>query len=187
MEYGNFLRRELPPIVRREIDSTMAGAFEAPIRDQIISLVQGLHTKLFAAFRESFVSGDISRSSDSICHKLPVSTEELQTPSPELAPEPPNIFSDLDILSSGSDWPFNSCINFPLDPSELAVFTEEVSATSSKVISPLPDGPNISRSRESDLDSGGKRSFNQGIDVPFEGGDLSSIFPRFGDGLWQVD
>lgn len=105
----------------------MACAFEAQIHDQIVKLVQSLHTKLFTTLQKSLASDDISQSLDPIHHEPSISTGDLQTTSSRKTPEPPTIFSELDIPSSGDGWPFDSGINFPFDPSELAVLTEEVS------------------------------------------------------------
>ncbi|KAK3385337.1 hypothetical protein B0H63DRAFT_181688 [Podospora didyma] len=52
-EYGNFLRRELPPLVRRELEVILEGELEERLRDRIVGVVQGLHTRLHEAFLRS--------------------------------------------------------------------------------------------------------------------------------------
>ncbi|KAH8898428.1 hypothetical protein GQ53DRAFT_837335 [Thozetella sp. PMI_491] len=51
-EYGGFLRRELPPLVRRELRSMMMGEVEEQLQQRIIDMVRNLQTQLHGAFRE---------------------------------------------------------------------------------------------------------------------------------------
>src|SRR5689334_15934229 len=40
--YGEFLRRELPPLVRRELDSMIHGTLEDQLKEKIVEMVQSL-------------------------------------------------------------------------------------------------------------------------------------------------
>jgi hypothetical protein len=51
-EYASFMRREFPPLVRRELDFLIDGELEERLRDRIVEMVRGLQSELDHQFQQ---------------------------------------------------------------------------------------------------------------------------------------
>jgi len=60
--YRRYLRRELPPLVRRELTTIVDTALEDQLRERIVQLVQSLHSQLYDSFRESIICESLASS-----------------------------------------------------------------------------------------------------------------------------
>lgn len=93
-EYGEYLRRELPPMVRRKLDSIVDGELGEPLRRRIVEFVQEVHFALLQAFQQSQTQCDSGGSkTEQMAGRAGVSPCEVNAPSEQ----PPNLFRDLDI------------------------------------------------------------------------------------------
>ncbi|KAH8898964.1 hypothetical protein GQ53DRAFT_836930 [Thozetella sp. PMI_491] len=72
-EYGRFLRRELPPLVRRHLESMMEGEIEEQIRQRVVEVVRDLQTQLHTSFRELRTTTAVRAEVD----------QELEPPNPQ--------------------------------------------------------------------------------------------------------
>ena len=51
LEYGEFIRRELPPLVRRKLESILEFEIQEALRDRIVDIVRNLEQELSSRFR----------------------------------------------------------------------------------------------------------------------------------------
>jgi len=53
LEYGEFIRRELPPLVRRNLESMLEFEIQEALRDRIVDIVRNLEQELSSRFRHA--------------------------------------------------------------------------------------------------------------------------------------
>ncbi|KAK3380985.1 hypothetical protein B0H63DRAFT_474711 [Podospora didyma] len=122
-EYGSFLRRELPPLVRRELELMMEGELEEQLRDRIVGVVQGLHTRLHEAFVKSLPAEDVVQQGQEVQQDEAVDPDGGLAPTATAGPSQPVEPPPPDPLSS----PLQETFGFPdLDPVAMGMALDEI-------------------------------------------------------------
>ena len=55
-QYGSYLRRELPPLIRRKLEALMDGEVEEKLQREIIQTMQALQSQLHQGFRDAYLA-----------------------------------------------------------------------------------------------------------------------------------
>ncbi|KAK3947307.1 hypothetical protein QBC32DRAFT_224473, partial [Pseudoneurospora amorphoporcata] len=114
--YGRFLRREMPPMVRRELESLPDHEFRsrASLLPRLVEIISRLQSTLLDAYQQGtqFTEG---RPSGSGTGTTPSASASLTTPTPPPAPE---LFVNADDFANCLD--FGDFVgDFDMDPEEL--------------------------------------------------------------------